>query len=89
MRKKYSDTFKSNAVEQVQNGSRASEVAKQCGASVYSIRDWVKQADEAKNGPMRPEERAEIKRLRRELRIAKEDVQILKKAAAYFAKEQS
>lgn len=88
-KKRYSRTFKASAVKQVQDGARATDVARECGASVYSIREWVQKADAGgSEGPPTDKERVEIKRLRRELREARQERDILKKATAYFAKEQ-
>jgi transposase-like protein len=49
----------------------------------------VKQAeiDDGRRGGLSTDERAELVKLRRELRVAKMEVEILKRAAAYFAKE--
>ena len=51
----------------------------------------MKQADidDGKRGGLTTDERAELVRLRRELRVAKMEVEILKRAATYFAKEAS
>lgn len=85
MAKKYSDTFKESVVQKVRDGARAVDVARESGASVYSVRDWLKKADEQSNeGPLTMEEKAEIKRLRRENRELTLQCEILKKATAYF-----
>lgn len=90
MAKKYSESFKANVVQKVREGKRAAAVAREVGASVFSVRQWVRLADEAvSERPMTPAEHAEIKRLRRELSEVKEERDILKKATAYFAKGQT
>ncbi|MBK6517988.1 MAG: transposase [Polyangiaceae bacterium] len=55
-----------------------------------SLRAWIKQADvderQASDGPLTSAERAEIARLRRELRKVTQERDVLKKATAFFAK---
>ncbi len=55
------------------------------------LRNWVKQADidDGRRNGLATDERAELVRLRRELRTAKMEIEILKRAAVYFAKESS
>ena len=54
-----------------------------------NVRTWVKQAeiDEGERAGLTTEERQELTRLRRENRSLKEDVEILKRATVFFAKE--
>jgi transposase len=67
--------------------SRA-EVAKSLGISDGSLAAWVKAADAAEEpGALDADERAELHRLRKEVRDLRMDREILRKAAAYFAKE--
>ena len=59
------------------------------GISDSCLRNWVRRADidaGTRPGSTR-DEHAELIELRRELRVAKMEVEILKRAAAYFAKE--
>ena len=74
----------------VRDGGRAISVAaKDLGVSAESLRHWVKQdaldSGNRKDG-LTSEERKELVRLRRENRDLREDREILKKAAAFFAK---
>ncbi len=87
---RFADEFKQEAVRQVvERGYTVADVAKRLGVSVQSLYKWVKAY--APNTTDRYE--AEIKEVRREnlklkseLRRAQEERDILKKAAAYFAK---
>lgn len=88
--KRYSEEYKRQAVERVREGQRIKEVAKAFGCSVYSLREWVKQAEVAEmSRPPTAEELAEIRRLKRQVRELEEQRDILKKATAFFAKEPS
>lgn len=65
-------------------------MARQFEPSAQAIRNWVRQAD--RDDGRRPdglttEEHAEVRRLRRENRALREEREILKKAAAWFARE--
>jgi transposase len=67
--------------------SRA-EVAKSLGISDGSLASWVKAAEAAEEpGALDADERAELARLRREVKDLRMDREILRKAAAYFARE--
>lgn len=94
-RRRYTREFKIEAVKQVLKGDRSmSEVAKSLGINRSVLGSWKRKFLEegavafpdAENPDPREEE---IRRLRRELRDAKLDLQILKKAAVYFAKHTS
>jgi transposase len=68
-----------------------SQIANELGISDSCLRNWVKQADidDGKRGGLSTDEHAELVQLRRELRTAKMEIEILKRAAGYFAKESS
>ena len=68
-----------------------SQIANELGISDSCLRNWVKQADidDGMRGGVSTDEHAELIQLRRELRTAKMEIEILKRAAAYFAKESS
>jgi transposase len=68
-------------------------LAADLGVSSEALRHWLRQAD-ADEGRGRPsdlttDEREELRRLRRENQVLKQEREILKKAAAFFAKETS
>jgi transposase len=86
----YPPTFRERIIELVHKGRRPEELARQFEPSAQAIRNWVRQAD--RDDGRRPdglttEEQAELRRLRRENRSLREEREILKKAAAWFARE--
>lgn len=86
----YPDEFKREAVKLLRAGDRTvPQLAKELGVSEGSLRNWSSQldVDEGKAEGLSSPEREELKRLRRENRILAEEREILKKAAAFFAKE--
>ncbi len=87
----YPPEFRVEAVRLVREGSRSiNVVAKDPGVSGESVRNWVNQADldaGRRHDGLTTEERQELVRLRRENRVLREEREILKKAAAFFAKE--
>jgi transposase len=88
-RKRYTEEFKVEAVRQVtERGHSVPEVAKRLGVTTKSLYEWKRRLAQS------PERTAEIRaerdetlRLRRELKRVTEERDILKKAAAYFAKQ--
>ena len=87
--KRFTDEFKSEAVSQVvDKGYRVAEVAQRLGVSQHSLYLWVRQR---RMPAGQREEQAgqseELRRLKAELRRVTEERDILKKAAAYFAKQ--
>ena len=88
---RYSPEFKDEAVRQVtERGHSVQEVAARLGVSSHSLYKWVKAVRPSK-GEQRGDElldaKKEILKLRAELRRVQEERDILKKAAAYFARE--
>lgn len=91
-RRKFTPEFKAEVVELCRRGDRSvAQVAEDLDLTVTAVRRWVQQAGVDQtgggSGPLTSEEREELRRLRRENRQLLEDREILKKAAAFFAKE--
>jgi transposase len=90
MRAAYPPEFRQQMVELVRAGRSPRALAKEFEPTEQTIRNWVKQAD--LNGGRRTDglttdELGELRRLRREVRQLKLEREILKKAAAWFARE--
>ena len=86
----YSPELRRRLVEMVRAGRSPAELAEQFEPSEQCIRNWVAQAarDEGeRQDGMTSEEKAELARLRREVRTLREERAILAKAAAWFARE--
>ena len=71
------------------SGKSVPQLAAELGMSPQSLRNWSRQidVDEGRANGLSSDEREELRRLRRELRTVTEEREILKKAAAFFAKE--
>ena len=88
-RKRYTEEFKVEAVRQVtERGHSVPEVAKRLGVTTKSLYEWKRRlAQSPERVAAIRAERDETLRLRRELKRVTEERDILKKAAAYFAKQ--
>src|SRR5215216_1517705 len=71
------------------SGKSVPQLASELGVSPQSLRNWSRQldVDEGRSRGLSSDEREELRRLRRELRTVTEGREILKKAAAFFAKQ--
>jgi transposase len=79
-------------IELVRAGRSPEELGQEFEPTAQSIRNWVAQADRdegLREDGLTTEEREELRRLRRENRTLREEREILKKAAAWFAQETS
>lgn len=91
-RRKFTAQFKADAVRLVTTGAKTvAEVTAQFDLTETALREWVKraQADAGKGPPdaLTTAERAELVDLRKRLKRAEMERDILKKATAFFAKE--
>ena len=97
MRKRYSEEFKEQAVGLAREASRSGKgiepVARDLGVHPNTLRAWVRDDDFAHAGDGKNtqglEPKDELEQLRKENRLLKMEREILKKAAAFFAKENS
>ena len=82
--------FRRRAIDLARLGEKpVSQIAVDLGISDSCLRSWLKRADidEGRRDGTSSAERAELVELRRELRVAKMEIEILKRASAYFAQE--
>lgn len=91
-RRKFTAEQKADAVRLVRETGNVAKVARDLDLTESALRSWVKQADidegRGPDGALTSEEREELRRLRRENRTLEMEREFLKKAAAFFAKEQ-
>jgi transposase len=92
MNKQYSAEFKLEAVKRIERtGESVSKVAEELGVKPTTMQGWLKKYKQSPNAPfpgsgnLSPEDE-KLRKLERENRELKEEVEILKKAAAFFAK---
>ena len=88
--KPYPEEVKRKLIALVREGRTPEELSKQFEPTAQAIRNWVKQADRddgRRHDGLTTSEREELQRLRRENDRLREEREILKKAAAWFAQE--
>ncbi len=89
--KPYAPEYRTEAVRLVREGGRTPrELAADLGCSEETIRSWLKQAERdagRRTDGLTSAERAELGRLRLENRVLRMERELLKKAAAFFARE--
>jgi len=84
------EEFRRRAVELARLREKPiAEIAKDLGISESCLRRWMDQSDvdEGHEEGLTRDERAELVRLRREKRILEMELEIVKRASAYFARE--
>ena len=90
-RRSFTAEFKAEIVELCQRGDRSvGQVSKDFDLTETAVREWVRQAEldvGTRSDGLTSGERDELAQLRRENRRLREDVEILKRATAFFAKE--
>ena len=91
----YSEEFKAEAVKKISdNNGNISATAKQLGIAMQTLSNWNNKANQGKlvgteqYDPQLIAVLEENKRLKRQLKVAEEEREILKKATAYFANEE-
>ncbi|MCX5441920.1 transposase [Streptomyces sp. NBC_00063] len=90
--RRYTEEFKRDAIALVRSSGRSvTEVARELGVSAEGLRNWAKQdqVDPGQGAPgeLTTAEREELRRLRKLAREQAETIEVLRKAAVFFAKE--
>ena len=86
----YPAEFKEEAVRLVKSSGRpVAQIARELGVSFESLRHWIKRSeiDNGERQGLTTDEREELTKLRREVKVLQQEREILKKAAAFFASE--
>ncbi len=88
----YPPAFRAEAVKLARTSGKAiPQLAHDLGVSEQALRGWIKRAQidagHGQPGELTTAEREELRRLRREVKVLQQEREILRKAAAYFARE--
>ena len=85
---RYPEEFRIEAIRQITDrGHSVAQVAERLGVTTHSLYAWLKKyGPDAVGHQAKADDQAEIRRLQKELKRVTEERDILKKAAAYFAK---
>ena len=89
-RRPYPPEYRERMLELVRTGRSPGSLAREFEPSAQCIRNWMRQADRdagRRTDGLTTDERSELQRLRRENATLREEREILKKAAAWFARE--
>ena len=87
----YPPEFKAEAVKLARSSEKPlSELARDLGVSSGTLRNWLKQQriDAGKRHGLTTDEREELRHLRKENKVLKEEREVLRKATAFFAREE-
>ncbi len=88
-RRQYTDEFRADAVRMAAaEHANIAQTARDLGLADSLLRKWIKASRTEPASGLSGDERAELAHLRREVRRLNEEREILKKATAFFAKEQ-
>ena len=88
----YPPEFRAEAVKLARSSEKPlSELARDFGVSTETLRNWLRQQqiDTGKRKGVTTDEREELRRLRKENKVLKEEREVLRKATAFFAGEES
>ena len=86
----YPAEYRQQMVDLVRGGRTPEALSREFEPSAQSIWNWVRQAERdegIRSDDLTTEEKEELRHLRREVRVLREEKEILKKAAAWFAQE--
>jgi transposase len=84
---KHSTEFRAEAVRLVRaTREPVAKIARELGVHASTLRLWVSEARSGEPSPLTEDERTELRQLRRQVRTLRMERDILKKAAAFFAK---
>lgn len=89
-RRAFTDAFKAEVIALVRQGDRTiPTICREMDLSETAVRRWAEQAavDAGERDGLTTEEREELRRLRREVRVLRDERDILKRAATFFAME--
>ena len=89
-RRSFTPTFEAEVVALVRQGERTlPTICREMDLSETAVRRWVEQAavDAGEQDGLTTDEREELRRLRREVRVLRDERDILKRAATFFAME--
>ena len=87
-RRRFSDEFQEEAVKLItEQGYKASEASRNLDINASMLRRWQRELSPESDGSIDADEKVELQRLRKENKTLRMEREILKKAAAFFAKE--